>query len=251
LDENPDSTGGLPSSSDLTEYFPAIDDQQDLNSATVHAAVALLQYFDRRAHGKIVQPSRLFLYQTTRRMLNATGRTDLSFRAVWKAITTFGAPPEKYWPYSMDALESLPDAFLYGFSQAYRDLRYVRVGGGKSRGKDILATIKALLAAGFPVAFGFGVPSSLTDDGDIPYRPKYDYVQGGHAVVAVGHDDRRLRPTRGALLIRNSWGETWGEGGYGWLPYAFVEKGLARDFWTVIRPDWLCSGEFWRPEFSA
>lgn len=48
-------------------------------------------------------------------------------------------------------------------------------------------------------------------------------------------------------LISPFWGEAWGESGYGWLPYAYVTAGLAIDFWTLVWPEWLASGEFQRP----
>jgi C1A family cysteine protease len=107
--------------------------------------------------------------------------------------------------------------------------------------------VKAFLAAGFPVVFGFPVPTSLTDEGDIPYRPMRDSYFGGQAAVAVGYDDERIRTSKGALLVRNSWGVAWGEAGYGWLPYGFLQEHLATDFWTVLRPDWIESGQFNRP----
>jgi C1A family cysteine protease len=70
-------------------------------------------------------------------------------------------------------------------------------------------------------------------------------------VVAVGYDDsRRIRSDKGALLVRNSWGPDWGEAGYGWLPYSYVKRRLAMDFWTVLKPAWLRSGEFELPQVA-
>ena len=57
-------------------------------------------------------------------------------------------------------------------------------------------------------------------------------------------DNKHGTTTRGALLFRNSWGPSWGDKGYGWLPYEYVLRGLAIDWWVLLEEKWVNTGEF-------
>jgi C1A family cysteine protease len=94
--------------------------------------------------------------------------------------------------------------------------------------------------------------TQASSTGKIPYPTTGEKIVGGHAVVAVGYDDNlKIKNNitgateyKGALLIRNSWGTGWGSNGYGWLPYEYVLKGLAIDWWSMIKGEWVDTGAF-------
>jgi C1A family cysteine protease len=238
----------LPTSMDWREYCGPVEDQQELATSAAHACVALIQQFERRSSGRMLRLSRLFAHCAARRLVNVIGDQGVSLRSVFKAIALCGVPPEEYWPYDSLRLEAEPDPFTYAFHRDFRTLCYLRLDSRLLSGEQVLDQLRSFLAAGFPFAFGFPVCSSVGNDSEIPFPTAADTVLGGQAVTAVGYDDRvRIRSDKGALLVRNSWGPEWGDHGFGWLPYTYVKQQLARDFWTLLKPSWLRSGEFELP----
>ncbi len=238
------SSTELPTAVDLRHWCSSIENQESLGSCTANAGVGLLEYFQRRAFGKHLDASRLFLYKATRNLLGWTGDTGAYLRTTMKAMVLFGAPPEDYWKYETSKFDVEPPAFLYSFAQNYQSIKYFRLDPAGTAPENVLTSIKSFLAAGLPSMFGFSVYSSIPSPGDgkvdIPYPGPGEGLRGGHAVVAVGYDDnRQIGACKGALLIRNSWGEAWGDRGNGWLPYAYVEKGLANDFWSLVRAEFV------------
>ncbi|MBL0357359.1 MAG: cysteine protease [Chitinophagaceae bacterium] len=239
---------------DLSKWCSPIEDQGQLGSCTAHAGVGLYEYFERSAFGKHTDASRLFLYKTTRNLLKWKGDDGAYLRTTMAALALFGLVPERYFPYEEDRFNEEPTPFMYSYAQNFQALLYYRLDADGIRGQLLLDKIKDHLRNGLPMMFGFTCFTSLdqADNGKIPFPDVKEEVDGGHAVMAVGFDDglKITHPsnptivTTGAIKIRNSWSEAWGEKGYGWLPYEYVLKSIADDWWTITKAEWINTGNF-------
>ena len=247
----------LPSVVDLSFWCSPVRDQGLLNSCTAFAAVALLEYFAKRNSNHYTEASPLFLYKAARNKMNATGDVGASIRETMKVLALFGVPPEESWPYDEDKVDDEPLPYCYAYAQNYKILKYFLLDYPGIPTENLLFQIKAVIAAGFPCIFGFTIYTSAyensnSEKGHIPYPEREkDKVVGAHTVVAVGYDDDKLiqcadrkKYSKGAFLIRNSWGSEWGEEGYGWLPYDYVLAGLTSAWWSLLNSEWFDEDNF-------
>ena len=217
----------LPPHVDLRPYCSPVEEQGSVGSCTGQAFAGVLEYLDRRNDGAHADVSRLFIYYNERKLENATGEDAGAYiRDGIKALKEWGACDEYLWPYEERRWSVEPSPKAYRDALKRRIKSYERVTS--------LYDLKAALAEGLPVVFGFMVYESF-DSGEVGKTGSMsmpeagEELRGGHAVLAVGYDDA----TR-TLIVRNSWGETWGDKGYFYMPYAYADDPvLSDDFWTV------------------
>lgn len=224
-----ESLQNLPPSADLRAHCPPVYDQGELGSCTGNAIAAAIEFDQiKQQMPSPFVPSRLFIYYNER-VMEGTVDTDAGamIRDGIKSVNKQGDCPETLWPYDITKFADKPPHNCYTSAKKHRAMNYRRV-------IQNLNQLRGCLASGFPFVFGFSVYESFMSDavaktGDAPLPSPSDAMVGGHAILAVGYDDSRQR-----FLFRNSWGESWGNKGYGSLPYAYLtDHHLASDFWTI------------------
>jgi C1A family cysteine protease len=219
----------LPPSVDLRPKCPPVFDQGRLGSCTANAlAAAYLFDLRRQKASRRFIPSRLFIYYNER-VIEGTTASDsgAQLRDGIKSITKLGVCNEPLWPYETLRYAKKPPPEAYHDALDHQALEYQRVAQEGFQMKGCLAT-------GFPFVFGFMVyetfeAPAVARTGRVPMPAPGEVPVGGHAVMAVGYDDKRQ-----AYLCQNSWSTAWGEQGFFWMPYAYLgDAQLVRDLWTI------------------
>jgi C1A family cysteine protease len=144
----------LPESVDWREYCGPVEDQRELGTSTAHACASMIQQFERRASGRLIHPSRLFIDHTARRLSRISGG-GISLRTALKAVARCGVPPERHWPYDAEHQARDPDAFAYSFGREFRAMRYLRLDSRPGHERPMLDVLRSFLSAGFFLALGF------------------------------------------------------------------------------------------------
>lgn len=231
----PVDAAAIPMTCTLAQVLTPFD-QETIGSCTANMGAAQMAWLEHLA-GTFMVFSRQFIYAMTRHV-EGTPLSDDSgaqIRDVMKALAQYGACREKSWPYDPDEqrFSIEPSESAKGEALSHQALFYYRCAGIK--------TIQASLVQGFPVGFGFSVPENMMSDaatttGEVNYPGITEKIVGGHAVCAWGFDSSKQIGTEvGAFQCLNSWGSSWGQSGYFWLPYKFFTEGLANDAWTLRR----------------
>jgi C1A family cysteine protease len=216
----------LPEKIDLRSLCSPIEDQGILGSCTACALVGNLEFLKLK-QALNLDFSELFLYYNERTIRHTT-QTDsgASLRDGIKTLVKTGDCLESLWPYDIHSFKQRPPPEAYTDALNHQIISYYRLHSTQE--------MKHTLSLGYPFVFGMAVYDSfesaeVANTGLVPMPQMTERLLGGHAVLAVGYDD-----APGLYLVRNSWGNLWGDGGYFYLPYPYLtNKFLSGDFWTI------------------
>ena len=217
----------LPASVDLsTVHNVPVVDQGQLGSCTGNGIASALGYLQLIEGESLDYPSRLFIYYNER-VIEGSVNDDAGaeIRDGIKTVVSQGYAPETEWPYDISKFTVKPPANVYADAQKDLVTLYQKVNIDTN-------SMMSALASGYPIIVGFTVYDSFFNgaNGDIPMpNLNTESVQGGHAVIVVGYDQ-----TTKKFKFQNSWGTSWGNNGFGTLPFAYLgNASLGSDYWIV------------------
>ena len=222
----------LPPSIDLRSKMPPVLNQGQLGSCGSNALSNCLHFDLWRELGRAkgFTPSRLYIYYNTRAVENEPLNQDtgITLRGGCKSLSKYSACDEAYWPYVIANFAVKPPLVAYKNALTHKKLTYSSVNQDET-------SLKACLNGGFPMAFGISVYSSFMSDavaanGMVPMpNVNTETMEGGHAIICCGYDDSKQ-----VFICQNSWGTDWGDGGFFYMPYAYLlDSSLADDFWKI------------------
>ncbi|AYV86081.1 MAG: hypothetical protein Solivirus5_9 [Solivirus sp.] len=219
----------LPFEVDLRDQMPPVYDQGQLGSCTANAGCAAFEY-DERAQQEIeggIKPSRRFLYFIERELdndINQDGGSTL--RTCISAIDQFGICNEDLCPYSEADFAVKPSEEAYSQASQHKGVNSFSLDQTLYQLHHCLAVNKR------PFIFGTSIYESfesaeVAQTGVVPVPGFFEKRIGGHALCCVGY-----KP--GYFIVRNSWGATWGDGGYCYIPQSYMlDYRLTSDFWCL------------------
>lgn len=164
-----------------------------------------------------------YLYRWCKQLDDVPEKPGTYPRVAMEVLQKHGVVPEINFPYA-DLMDDknlpAPPANLSKQAEHYKIKTYAQVVAPDD--EDYAARINILrqaIAQEGPILAALLVYESFLDVGPPNYIiPKAQgYLLGGHAVCLCDYDDDKQ-----AFLLRNTWGESWGDKGYAWLPYDWV-----------------------------
>lgn len=225
----------MPERVDLRPLMPAIYDQQSLGSCTANGIAGAFEYCLKKLGLTDFMPSRLFIYYNERD-IEGTVNSDSGalIRDGIKSVNSIGVCSETDWPYDIRDFTWKPSATAYNNALKHKAIQYQKIFYTRPE------NIRLSLANGLPVVFGFTVFQSFETDqtkstGIIPLPKAGESILGGHCCVIVGYLPMgALVPGRRHAICRNSWGTNWGDKGYFYMDFEFLDNpNYCDDFWSI------------------
>ncbi len=216
----------IPEKIDYTEAITPVRDQGNEGVCVGFASVCgMKEYQEQKDYGKPVELSPRFVYSECKKVDGSPNSEGTSIRVAMKVLSETGVCRELLWPYSPHQTDNPRLGYLVDASK-FKIQSYARILN--------LHELKLTLATHGPnVTIGVMVYQGMmtTKNGVVPLPKRRDRALGGHAIYPVGYNDKTQ-----FVKFKNSWGEGWGNNGFGYLPYRYITRYMI-DAWSSVDID--------------
>ena len=232
-------------SADLSGKFTSIKNQGQQGSCLSFTLTSIFEYMLRMSNAVDTDLSEAFLYYNAREM-DSTGDVDSTvdrgsrFHPAIGSLSKFGIALERFCPYDEGVYDRRPSDEAYADAEKRKLIKALNVN-------ITVNDFKSALVDGYPIAASFILCESFfqnqtqsTGYVSMPTSEEIDKALGQdgegeqhkhtcHAMAIVGFSDQLQM-----FLVRNSWGDDWGDNGYCYVPYSYVEQEGLVNFACII-----------------
>ena len=223
----------IPASRDLREDWWTVGDQKDTGSCVGWATAEGVLRWHLVQAGRLPKTPRLsprFIWMAAKEtdQFVAQPTTFIESDGTWlkaalDVARKWGAVQDSVLPFASGKLYSGEVATFYALSTQLKIASYFNLGTEPT-------DWRTWLAQNGPILTRLDVDSTwdnatATKGKLTTYKPST--VRGGHAVAMVGY-------TSTAFIIRNSWGTSWGDGGFAYASTAYAKKAFTEAYGVVV-----------------
>lgn len=221
---------------DLRTFFGPVRDQSSLGACTSFAVVSMYEAMMSRAGVPPVELSPAYLYYYSN-VMNGRPGGGSNFAEQFGVMGRQGICSEALFFYDADNPAVKPSQQADDEARLHRVLRTKQLPLTNTPDKPESlrrnhALLTAALTEGYPVGISLKIYENFGADGPFILHPDDSTgarEDGWHALVLVGYSE-----ADGFYIARNSWGENFGEGGYCYIPMAYVDDPDYMDFACII-----------------
>ncbi|PRS59929.1 C1 family peptidase [Bacillus pumilus] len=188
---------------------------QGTNNTCVGCAFATMkEYQELKEHDRYIKLSPLYLYRKCKEVDNISDEGTHP-RIAANILYKMGICEESYLLYeSEDGIQPKPGAEENALQ--YRIKAYAQLTNVQAMKRSL--SVNGPFVAGLPISITEWLVN-IKKDGMIPMPQNEDSLNFGHAICIVGYDDDKQ-----VFKFQNSWGDNWGDRGFGYLPYDYMDK---------------------------
>jgi C1A family cysteine protease len=215
------------------KYGIGIYDQGERNTCSVFAITGLLEFEYAHHSGQQVIPLSVEYLNWASNQITGKADDGSYFSDAVSALNQYGICMNELFPYYIlnysNKVEPLASAIKDAQKRTDASLLWIKDWDPNTGMTDEqIGQVKDQIMKEHPVAIGFRWPKK-----DEQYRKMMDGVMivppaegvfDGHSVIMVGFKDDPAIAGGGYFIFKNSHGKDYGQGGYGKMPYEYLQK---------------------------